>query len=100
VPSSLIEKEVRGLRARKFTPLSNTKTALINVRIFNGHLVQEPRSVFIDGDTISFDADDFKSASVVDGQGGILLPGLIDSHCHVSSLADLENLTVTESPPR
>jgi hypothetical protein len=72
MPSSLVEKEIRTLQARNFNPPSNSKTALVNVRIFDGHHVQEPRTIFTDGDTISFDADDFKSASVVDGQGGIL----------------------------
>jgi imidazolonepropionase-like amidohydrolase len=47
--------------------------------------------VVIDGDSITFDPRDVQRT--VDGEGGILLPGLIDSHVHVGSLASLETLS-------
>ena len=32
-------------------------------------------------------------AQIIDGQGGVLLPGLINDHCHHGILDDLTNLT-------
>jgi imidazolonepropionase-like amidohydrolase len=65
--------------------------ALVNVRVFDGYLIQKPSTVIMDGDVICTDAENIDS--VVDGQGGILIPGLIDSHCHPASIAELEALS-------
>jgi imidazolonepropionase-like amidohydrolase len=90
---SYVEHQVRTLQARKaaYEPKPKPKIALINVRVFDGYIIHNPSTVIIDGDVIGFDIRDVNS--IIDGQGGILLPGLIDSHCHVSSLADLEALS-------
>ncbi len=66
------------------------KIALTNVRVFDGRGLSEPTTVVIDGATIGADADD---ARVVDGGGGVLLPGLIDAHIHLSDLDTLRELS-------
>jgi len=47
------------------------RTALTNVRVFDGHQLTEPRTVVIDGPTIGDNAD---NAEPFDGAGGTLLP--------------------------
>ncbi|KAF4626439.1 hypothetical protein G7Y89_g11722 [Cudoniella acicularis] len=93
VPS--IEQRIRIIQARNFTPSSpTTTTALTNVRIFSGHDIQSPRTVFITNGLISFSPTPNPSATtIIDGQNGILLPGFIDSHVHPTSLTDLEALS-------
>jgi imidazolonepropionase-like amidohydrolase len=56
------------------------RTAITNVRVFDGRQLQPPGTVVIEGDRIGSDAG---GAQVVDGGGGVLLPGLIDAHVHV-----------------
>jgi imidazolonepropionase-like amidohydrolase len=56
------------------------RTAVTNVRVFDGRQLQPPGTVVIEGDRIGTDAG---GAQVVDGGGGVLLPGLIDAHVHV-----------------
>lgn len=62
-------------------------TALTNVRVFDGERLGAPTTVVIDGDTISAATS---AADVVDGGGAALLPGLIDTHVHVTEVAHLE----------
>ncbi|KAK5745027.1 hypothetical protein LTR17_001778 [Elasticomyces elasticus] len=66
------------------------KTVLRNVRIFDGWRIGEPTNLAIDGDSITFDTRNARNT--IDGQGGVLLPGLIDSHIHLSQMASLETL--------
>lgn len=68
-----------------------TTTALTNVRVFDGYTVQPPGTVYINGDIIIANATAVDT--VIDGQGAILLPGLIDSHCHPAKIAHLETLS-------
>ena len=82
---------LKALQARNFSVPPRTKTALTNVRVFDGYHIHQSSTVVIDGSIISFNTCGV--SSVIDGCGGILLPGLIDSHCHVSSLSDLEALS-------
>ncbi|MFI6172029.1 amidohydrolase family protein [Nocardia sp. NPDC051052] len=65
------------------------KTALYNVRVFNGHGLTEPTTVVIDGAVIGTDTD---GADSVDGHGAILLPGLIDAHVHLAGKESLDQL--------
>ena len=65
------------------------KIALTNVRVFDGERLTEPATVVIDGDRIS---DDPAGARVRDGGGGVLLPGLIDCHIHLTDEATLTAL--------
>lgn len=77
---------------RKSAAAPSQKTALVNVRVFDGHKVGDPTTVLIDGDKIGASCN-AAGAQVVDGEGGVLIPGLIDSHCHIDSEAKLKTLT-------
>ena len=77
-------------------PPTPTKYAINNVKIFNvdTQRVSEPSTVVIsrgvimsiNGSSHSPDPD----ATPYDGAGGVLLPGLIDAHVHIGSIADLD----------
>jgi adenine deaminase len=59
-----------------------------DVRVFDGVRTEEHRSVLVDsGRIMRVSGPDLRvaGASVVDGRGRTLLPGLIDSHVHVAS---------------
>ncbi|KAJ6465707.1 hypothetical protein C8R45DRAFT_1022094 [Mycena sanguinolenta] len=66
------------------------KIAITNVRVFDGKKLLPLGTVFVDGDKIVANAE---GAEVVDGHGGTLLPGLINSHAHPASVQDLEDLS-------
>ena len=67
-------------------------TAITNVRVFDGERLREPATVVLEDATISArtSADSALNADVVDGGGGTLLPGLIDTHVHVDKVSQLE----------
>ncbi|MFC0435192.1 amidohydrolase family protein [Kutzneria buriramensis] len=65
------------------------RTALSNVRVFDGQGLTEPRTVVIDGPTIG---DDATGATELDGGGATLLPGLIDAHLHLAGPETLDEL--------
>jgi imidazolonepropionase-like amidohydrolase len=67
------------------------RLALTNVRVFDGWQLQPPGTVVIDGSRIGTDA---AGAEVIDGEGGILLPGLIDAHVHLKDRDTLGQLAV------
>ncbi|KAJ4857992.1 amidohydrolase family domain-containing protein [Trichoderma breve] len=81
----LIKPEIRQVSR----PIHN-KIAINNVRIFDGYEIGELTTVVIDGDVIGTDAS---GADCVDGLGGVLLPGLIDSHCHPLTLEHLGQMS-------
>ena len=64
--------------------------AITNIRVFDGNTLTEERTVVIEDGLISaaMTAD-----TTVDGLHGTLLPGFIDSHVHLASLAQLEQGT-------
>ena len=64
--------------------------AITNVRVFDGNALTDERTVVIDNGVIS---DATTADTIVDGRHGTLLPGLIDCHVHLSSLANLEQGT-------
>jgi imidazolonepropionase-like amidohydrolase len=69
-------------------------TAITNVRIFDGQDVIGERSVVLEGGLITAVGGPIPAdATVVDGQGATLLPGLIDSHVHT----DVEGLRVARA---
>ena len=71
----------------------NQKTAIINVRVFDGHEVgRDSTTVVIDGDRIVSASNAEGAGTIVDAEGGVLIPGLIDSHCHVDTEAKLKAL--------
>lgn len=61
--------------------------AITNVRVFDGKNLTALRTVVIENGLISSAAT---AETMVDGQGGTLLPGLIDSHTHLDSRQNLE----------
>lgn len=71
------------------TPQEHCKTAITNVRVFDGQRLLEPSTVVIDGGTIGHNAE---GALIVDGHGGTLLPGLIDAHIHVQNEQELRQM--------
>ena len=61
--------------------MANKATAITNVRVFDGFQLSEMTTVVMENGLIS----DKKDADVViDGKGGFLMPGLIDSHSHLT----------------
>lgn len=63
---------------------------ICNVKIFNGIDVSPQNKVVIENGLIS---DKTKGDTVIDGEGGTLLPGLIDSHVHLDGLESLQETT-------
>jgi imidazolonepropionase-like amidohydrolase len=69
----------------------NSATAITNVRVFDGRRLADPATVVLaDGLISGGTAPD--GADIVEGGGGALLPGLIDTHAHVSEQSHLEAL--------
>ncbi|KAK4504326.1 hypothetical protein PRZ48_005242 [Zasmidium cellare] len=66
------------------------KTVINNVRVFNGTALTEPTTVVIEGRFIGNDASN--ADKTIDGAGGVLIPGLIDSHVHVLKETHLQKL--------
>ncbi|MDQ0785604.1 imidazolonepropionase-like amidohydrolase [Streptomyces sp. B3I8] len=70
---------------------SADRTAVTHVRVFDGRRLTEPRTVVIAGGVISPDTS-VTGAKVVEGDGMILMPGLIDAHVHLHGPQTLEQL--------
>ncbi|KIW63491.1 hypothetical protein PV04_10323 [Phialophora macrospora] len=70
---------------------SHTKIAINNVRVFDGYKLLPPSTVVIDGDVIGHDPSG--AEQTIDGNGGVMLPGLMDTHCHPSNITHLQELT-------
>ncbi|KAJ9615102.1 hypothetical protein H2200_001176 [Cladophialophora chaetospira] len=67
------------------------KTAITNVHVYDGtQFSTDLKTVVIVGGLISSAA--VTDAPTVDGQGGYLAPGFIDSHCHLTSCSFLTPL--------
>ena len=64
-------------------------TAITNVRVFDGERPGELTTVMIDDGVIvaSRPEDDGSGGDVIDGGGGTLLPGLIDTHVHADKVS-------------
>lgn len=69
------------------------RTALQNARVFNGQTITSPQTIILDGEYIS--DGEIADAKVVDCEGGILIPGLIDAHIHLHTEDDLKELTAS-----
>jgi imidazolonepropionase-like amidohydrolase len=69
----------------------SSATAITNVRVFDGQQLGEPATVVLEDSLISGRAAP-DGADIVDGAGGTLLPGFIDTHVHVSEQSHLEAL--------
>src|ERR1700677_994624 len=66
------------------------RTAVTNVRVFDGRQLLPLGTVVIEGGRIGSDAG---GAMVIDGAGGVLLPGFIDAHVHLHDRHSLELLS-------
>lgn len=75
----------RTMQSENTTPI-----ALNNVRVFDGHQIKEPTTVIIENDR--FGHANITAPRTLDGQGAVLLPGLIDAHVHLSDRRGLEQL--------
>ena len=87
LPSPPAKIEIRNV-AR---PQSN-RVALKNVRVFDGYKIHKPSTLYIDGEHIVHGPLKHLD-STFDGQGRILIPGLIDAHTHPLSLKDLHSFS-------
>ena len=66
---------------------------ITNVRVFDGRRLGDATTVVVGDDGVICagpSAQGESRAEVVDGEGGTLLPGLIDTHVHVDKVAQLE----------
>src|SRR5262245_20571555 len=59
-------------------------TVFHGVAVFDGHKLLPPTTVVVDGDRIVRigPGDDPPGATIIEGRGKTLLPGLIDAHAH------------------
>ncbi|KAG4443226.1 hypothetical protein IFR05_001269 [Cadophora sp. M221] len=72
-----------------------SRFAIINVRVFDGQQILPSTTVLIDnGLIISIGAapDSFVDETIIDGQNGVLIPGLIDAHVHLHGPESLKQL--------
>lgn len=67
--------------------MSTSSTAITNVRVFTGEGLSDLRTVAMVDGRIS---DATTADTTVDGRGATLLPGLIDSHIHLSGVDNLK----------
>ena len=68
------------------------RTAVTNVRVFDGRRLMDPGTVVIEDGRIGAAPSAPAGAETVDGEGGVLLPGLIDAHVHLHGRPTLEQL--------
>jgi imidazolonepropionase-like amidohydrolase len=61
-------------------------TTIENVRVFDGHQLSAPGPIFVDRGRI---VDYRPTGGSIDGRGGTLLPGLIDTHVHIETHDEL-----------
>lgn len=68
------------------------RSAITGVQIFDGENVTARGTVVIKDGLITADdsLEGIATADVIDGAGGMLLPGLIDTHVHVDKVAQLQ----------
>lgn len=74
---------------KTYLDMDTSSFTITNVRLFDGHGLTEERTVTVDNGVIAKASDAQAAGEIVDGRGGTLLPGLIDSHVHILSEDDL-----------
>jgi imidazolonepropionase-like amidohydrolase len=74
------------------SPPPAPRTAVTNVRVFDGRRLLPPGMVVIEAGVIEGRGSGADGAQVIDGAGGVLLPGLIDAHVHLHDRRTLEQL--------
>ncbi len=65
------------------------ETAITNIRVFTDGQLGPSRTVVVADGQIADRVTPGTGADIIDGRGGTLLPGLIDCHAHVSTVAHL-----------
>ncbi|PMD48238.1 hypothetical protein L207DRAFT_574917 [Hyaloscypha variabilis F] len=81
---------------RRTTPSPSAgKTFIQNVRIFDGHVITPPTSLYIDGEVISkpFKITPSTNVRYINAGNRIMIPGLIDAHIHIPDIEGQENIT-------
>ncbi|HEY7338219.1 MAG TPA: amidohydrolase family protein [Bryobacteraceae bacterium] len=87
-------------------PAAQNATLFLNVRVFDGRnaTLSPPSSVLVKGNTIErvstspIDASAIENVTVIDGQGRVLMPGLIDAHWHAFMAATPQTVLMTADP--
>lgn len=72
------------------SPSESQSFNINNVRVFDGHDLSAPKTVSVSGGVIA--ASPAKGAQDIDGEGGILIPGLIDAHIHLNTAHELQTM--------
>ncbi|KAI1202824.1 putative hydrolase [Nemania serpens] len=94
VNSALLTSENNAFRStQRGVPPTESKTAIENVRVFDGYQLLPATTVVIEGDTIRSIGSCSNADIHIDGNGGVLLPGFIDAHAHPSNITDLQDLS-------
>jgi imidazolonepropionase-like amidohydrolase len=101
-----ISLEICILGQTQQRPPAPEATLFRNVRIFDGKsdVLSPPSSVLVRGNTIDrvstspIDAAAMANATVIDGGGRVLMPGLIDAHWH-SFMASAPQMLLTTADP-
>lgn len=72
----------------------DVSTLIRDVHVFDGRSVGPATAALIEGETVAAVGPDLDAAGrrVVDGAGGVLLPGLVDAHVHLHGLHNLDQL--------
>ncbi|KEF56838.1 uncharacterized protein A1O9_07028 [Exophiala aquamarina CBS 119918] len=70
------------------TSAPNQAFTINNVHVFAGNGFSELQTVYISGGVITASADD--AQTTIDGDGGFLIPGLIDAHIHLNTPHELQ----------
>src|ERR1700761_4645234 len=80
-PSEIIPRDIHThFNARPM------RTAIKNVRVFNGEGMSAPQTVVIDkGVVVGSAGQDYEVE--INGTGQFLLPGFIDSHAHIDAIS-------------
>ncbi|RYC65135.1 hypothetical protein CHU98_g1130 [Xylaria longipes] len=79
--------------AQQSGPLPKTRTAINNVRVFDGYQLLPATTVVIEGDNIAEVGNSGDATVHIDGEGGMLLPGFIDAHAHPSNITHLQDFS-------
>ncbi|KAK2783469.1 hypothetical protein FQN52_009589 [Onygenales sp. PD_12] len=69
----------------------HAKTLIKNVHIFDGTRFGEETSIILERGVISNSSNPI-GCEIVDGNGGYLIPGLIDAHAHITSCSYLSTI--------
>lgn len=65
--------------------MAKTK-AITNVRLFDGKELSDKTTVYIDGERFAAELD---AQETIDAKGAFMMPGLIDAHCHVTQMRNV-----------